>query len=127
MSSLSGNGFHLTSAAGGVLFDISGTGHPVQMGWTAAASDNAFLALPGADGLVHNGGQLFGNFTPQPPSANPNGFAALAVYDDPKTEGTAMAKLTQEMPSTLPYACGSTRTMTAFATQRNCTPSPLLV
>jgi hypothetical protein len=56
------------------------------MGWTAGAN-NAFLALPGADGLVHNGKQLFGNFTPQPPSATPNGFAALAVYDDPKNGG----------------------------------------
>ncbi len=57
------------------------------MGWTAAGADNAFLALPGPDGLVHNGKQLFGNFTPQPASATPNGFAALAVYDDPKNGG----------------------------------------
>lgn len=78
---IDGKGFDLTSAEGGVLFDISGTGHPVQMGWTASGTDNAFLALPGADGLVHNGKELFGNFTPQPPSSTPNGFAALAVYD----------------------------------------------
>lgn len=82
-----GNGFNLTNAATGVMFDISGTDHPVQMGWTSAGADNAFLALPGSDGLVHNGQQLFGNFTPQPPSATPNGFAALAVYDDPKNGG----------------------------------------
>jgi len=84
---IDGKGFNLTSAAGGVSFDISGTSHPIQMGWTASGSDNAFLALPGADGLVHNGKQLFGNFTSQPPSANPNGFVALAVYDDPKNGG----------------------------------------
>jgi hypothetical protein len=84
---VSGKGFNLTSAAGGVSFDISGTGNPIQMGWTASGADNAFLALPGADGLVHNGKQLFGNFTPQPPSSSPNGFAALAVYDDPKNGG----------------------------------------
>jgi hypothetical protein len=84
---LSGNGFELTNVAGGVKFDISGSGNVVQMGWTARGADNAFLALPGADGLVHNGKELFGNFTPQPPSANPNGFAALAVYDDPKNGG----------------------------------------
>ena len=84
---ISGKGFSLTNAANGVMFDISGTGNPIQIGWTAMGSDNAFLALPGADGLVHDGKQLFGNFTSQPPSDSPNGFAALAVYDDPKNGG----------------------------------------
>jgi hypothetical protein len=78
---VSGKGFFLTAAKDGVSFDISGTGHPIQMGWTAHGAQNAFLALPGLDGLVHNGKELFGNFTPQPPSYTPNGFAALAVYD----------------------------------------------
>ncbi|HUJ93384.1 MAG TPA: hypothetical protein VLW46_00315 [Candidatus Bathyarchaeia archaeon] len=82
-----GRGFDLTSAQGGVEFDISGSGHTIQLGWTATGSKNAFLALPGPDGLVHNGRELFGNFTPQPPSNSPNGFAALAVYDDPKNGG----------------------------------------
>jgi hypothetical protein len=82
-----GRGFYLTDAKGGVLFDIRGDAHPIQIGWTASDANNAFLALPGADGLVHNGKQLFGNFTPQPQSATPNGFAALAVYDDPKNGG----------------------------------------
>jgi hypothetical protein len=84
---LNGKGFVLTSAQNGVMFDISGTGHSVQMGWIAQGADNAFLALPGGDGLVHNGKQLFGDFTPQPPSDTPNGFAALAVYDEPKNGG----------------------------------------
>jgi hypothetical protein len=84
---LNGKGFDLTSAQGGVLFDISGTGNPVQIAWTASGADNAFLALPGLDGLVHNGQQLFGNFTPQPASDHPNGFAALAVYDLPENGG----------------------------------------
>jgi len=81
------NGFDLTGAADGVFFDISGTGNLVQMGWTARGSDDGFLALPGTDGLVHSGKQLFGNFTAQPVSSAPNGFAALAVYDDPKNGG----------------------------------------
>jgi hypothetical protein len=59
----------------------------LQMGWTAQGADNAFLALPGPDGRVHNGKQLFGNFTPQPTSDTPNGFAALAVYDLPANGG----------------------------------------
>jgi len=37
--------------------------------------------------LVHNGQQLFGSFTPQPASSTPNGFAALAVYDQPANGG----------------------------------------
>ncbi len=82
-----GKGFHLTSAANGVLFDITGSGQPIQLAWTASGSNNAFLALPGEDGLVHNGKQLFGNFTPQPPSETPNGYAALAVYDEPDHGG----------------------------------------
>lgn len=84
---IDGKGFDLTSAAGGVTFDISGTGHPIRLGWTAPGANNAFLALPGADGIVQNGKQLFGNATPQPPSDNPNGFAALAVYDLPANGG----------------------------------------
>jgi hypothetical protein len=84
---LNGKGFALTDWKQGVMFDIFGDGNPVQMGWTAPGADNAFLALPGADGLVHGSRQLFGNFTPQPTSATPNGFAALAVYDDPKNGG----------------------------------------
>jgi hypothetical protein len=82
-----GEGFHLTSADGGVLFDISGTEHPVQLGWTDGNFHNAFLALPGSDGLVHNGKELFGNFTPQPKSEHPNGFIALAQYDKPENGG----------------------------------------
>jgi len=84
---LDGKGFQLTSALGGVLFDISGTGNLIQLGWTAKGANNGFLALPGPDGEVHNGKQLFGNFTAQPVAPNPNGFAALAVYDDPKNGG----------------------------------------
>lgn len=80
-------GFHLTSAQAGVAFDITGTGHPIQIAWTDPHFRNAFLALPGPDGLVHNGKDLFGNFTPQRPSNHPNGFLALAEYDKPDNGG----------------------------------------
>jgi hypothetical protein len=82
-----GEGFHLTSAPAGVLFDISGTGDPIQIAWTDANFHNAFLGLPGSDGLVHNGKELFGNFTPQPQSSHPNGFLALAEFDKPENGG----------------------------------------
>ncbi|HKF20544.1 MAG TPA: hypothetical protein VKE93_03180 [Candidatus Angelobacter sp.] len=80
-------GFHLTSAVTGVAFDISGTGKPVQIAWTDPHFRNAFLALPGSDGLVHSGKELFGNFTSQPQSAHPNGFIALAQFDKPENGG----------------------------------------
>jgi hypothetical protein len=82
-----GQGFSLTDVVDGVSFDLAENGIPEQMSWTARGSGVAFLALPGLDGLVHNGKQLFGNRTPQPPSDHPNGFAALAVYDLPENGG----------------------------------------
>ncbi len=85
---LSGDGFSLTDAAHGVLFDISGSGKPIQVAWTAPSADNGFLALDrNGDGIINDGTELFGNFTPQPQSPHPNGFLALAVYDKPENEG----------------------------------------
>lgn len=84
---VSGSGFQLTSVTNGVTFDIKEDGHPTRMGWTAPGAANAFLCLPDANGMCDDGKDLFGNFTPQPPSDHPNGFAALAVYDDPKNGG----------------------------------------
>lgn len=78
---VSGQGFQLTNASNGVSYDIAGNGSPIQMGWTAPGAQNAFLCLPDANGNCDSGKQLFGNFTPQPASSTPNGFAALAVYD----------------------------------------------
>jgi hypothetical protein len=83
----SGNGFELTSASNGVSFDMSGTASPVQMSWTAPGANNAFLCLPDTNGMCDDGKDLFGNFTPQPPSQTPNGFLALAVYDLPVNGG----------------------------------------
>lgn len=86
--SLSNRRYWLTDLAGGVVFDLGDTGVPVQVPWTHPASDEAFLILDRNDnGTIDSGRELFGDVTPQHVSDTPNGFLALAVYDDSLSGG----------------------------------------
>lgn len=78
------NGIRLGQAGVGVYFDVNADGVRDHVQWVRPGGDEGFLALDrSGNGLVDNGGELFGVGTPMAfeGRAAPNGFVGLAQYD----------------------------------------------
>lgn len=85
---MDGNGFNLTSAEDGVHFDVDADGSTELVAWTSAGSDDSWLVLDrDGNGRIDDGSELFGNHTAQAETDSPNGFLALAEFDDPADAG----------------------------------------
>jgi hypothetical protein len=81
-------GVRFANEIGGPLNNIS---------WTDPRFHNAWLALDrNGNGQIDALSELFGNYTPQPESPDPNGYAALAVFDDPRNGGNGNGILDPE-------------------------------
>ena len=90
---VAGNGFNLTNALNGVLFDLFRTETAERFSWTAADSDDAWLVFDrNGNGIIDEGKELFGSSTPQPhlsKGETKHGFRALALFDTPAYGGNS--------------------------------------
>jgi hypothetical protein len=84
-------GIELTSAPGGVAFDLDADGEAEQVAWTERGSEDAFLVLDrNGNGTIDDGGELFGNATRLADgTVAPNGYVALEELGQPESGGNA--------------------------------------
>jgi hypothetical protein len=83
---LDGDGVALTSAAGGVVFDMTGAG-PARTAWVSG-SDDALLAIDlNGNGRIDDGSELFGDAFTLGGQRARDGFEALALADSPRNAG----------------------------------------
>ncbi|MDJ0840861.1 MAG: hypothetical protein QNK37_30395 [Acidobacteriota bacterium] len=97
---LGNDGFHLGRPGTSVWFDMLGNGEPERLQWVRSGENDAFLVNDiNGNGIVDDGRELFGHGTRlllNPDQHRPNGFVALAEYDDPQLGGNADGYITGE-------------------------------
>src|SRR5690554_1061009 len=78
---LDGNGLQTVGLTSNIYFDHNGDGILSKTGWVGEG-DALLVWDRNANGLIDNGAELFGDFTPLPDGTlAPNGFAALSALD----------------------------------------------
>jgi len=94
---LDGDGLALTRVPLGARFDLDRDGRRELLSWTAARSRDAFLALDrDGNGVIDDGGELFGSTTEQPRVRKNNGFLALKVFDSLENGGNASGDISAD-------------------------------
>jgi hypothetical protein len=77
-----GNGYALTDASDGVVFDLNGDGVARRVSWTQAGSDDGCLVYDrNGNDTVDSGAELFGAATPGVIGNASNGFEALLALE----------------------------------------------
>lgn len=86
-----------------VTFNLKNDGRPACYSWPVRGSGVALLVYDRDNdgGVIDSGAELFGDFTPHADGGvkghpNPNGFLALAWYDDPKQGGNMDLEITSK-------------------------------
>jgi len=82
-----GNGFHLTNNANRVPFDLNNDGDREQLSWTAADSDDAWLALDGFLALAEYDKTAKGGNNDGKISAQDAVFSRLRLWQDTNHNG----------------------------------------